>query len=361
MNRKNTIRWVAGLVLSLGMAAEAVAQGNTSREAGRATEFILYTQWMDAFRTCGREQPKLLPERFLERTSTAALTWESVFGANFLPATQADFFRGAIPLAGPYSGRKMVMGLYNPHWDAILLVLVSGNLPKNEDDLEEMRLPKGTGLLFMSGEAFRGEATGEPDFSTVLPGGGGRGPHPDEPLSPGIWRAQVRTMRRFNELYPAAAEEDPRLKASALGEIDTDADMERLIARVGVRLRCLVGLHQTPEWRAVAERMEQVLQLGLGSQMKRYFQNPIHEEFIDTYAKLPKTLKTGFRAYGCVANREGTLYLLVNQDYPRLYATVSVPVGRIRNPDAGTVDFEWYDLDQAEALLAAWESRPGAR
>lgn len=359
MNRIRTMLWAA--VLLLGTAIGALAQEGTGGQAIRATDFILYTQWMDAFRTCGREQPEMLPERFLERNSTAVLTWKAVIGAHFLPETQADFFRGAIPLAGPYSGRKMVMGLYNPHWDAILLVLVAGELPRNEEDLEAIRLPKATGLLFMSGEAFRGEVAGEPDFSTVLPGGGGRGAHPDEPLSPGIWRAQVRTMRRFNALYPASAEDDPRLKAWELGDIDTDEDLERLIVRVGVRLKCLEGMHLTPEWRAVAERMEQVLQLGLGSQMKRYFQNPLHAAFIDTYAKLPKTLKCGFRAYGCVANNEGTLYLLVNQEYPRLYATVSVPAGRIRNPEAGTADFEWYDLDQAEALLAAWESRPQVR
>jgi hypothetical protein len=346
--------------LAIGIAASAWAQGEgeAAKEAGRMTEFIMYTQWMDAFRTCGMEEPEKLPKLFLQPGSTAALEWAAAIEPNFLPETQADFFRGAIPLAGPYSGKKMVMGLFNPYWNAMMLLQVTGTLPQSREELEGARIPAATSLLFMSGEAFRGEQPEEPDFSTVLPGGGGHGAHPDEPLSAGIWRAQVLAMRRFNAVYPAQAEEDPRLKVSELGEWDKDRDLEMLIARVGVRLKCLEGMHLSPERSAVAERMEQVLQLGHLPHMKRYFEDPLHDTFVTTFAKLPDELKRGFRAYGCVAGGPGTLYLLVNQEYPRLYATVSVPAGRLENRDAGTVAFEWYDLDLAEELLAAWASSP---
>ncbi len=368
----------AAAALALGLAAGAPAQevAMTQEEAERTTEFMLYTQWMDAFRVCGMETPENLLKRFFWPGQSAEREWKGIFGesvkvvkgtvtnhvfvGNFLPETQADFIRGAIPLAGPFSGERMVMGLYNPHWNAIMLFEVEGELPKTEEEADK-KLPKATKMRFMSGEAFCGEHPEEPDFSTVLPGGAGRGAFPDEPLSPGLWRAQAKVMRRFNELYPARADDDPRLKESALGEIDTGRDMEMLIARVAVRLKGLEGMHLTPEWRAVAGRVERVLQLGLRSQMKRYFENPLHDTFVETFSKLPRSLKLGFRAYGCVANEEGTLYLFVNQDFPRLYATVSVPKGRLENPDAGTVDFEWYDLDQAEELLKVWEGRPGAK
>lgn len=354
------IALAAALALALGGMADASAQEEavTQEDADRMTEFVMYSQWMDAFRTCGMETPEKLPKLFLEPGSTAVLEWKAVIEPNFLPETQADFVRGAIPLAGPYSAKKMVMGLYNPHWNAVMLFLVSGELPHSEEEWDDMRMPKASNLRFMSGEAFCGEQPEEPDFSTVLPGGAGRGAFPDEPLSPGIWRAQAKVVRRFNELYPARADDDPRLKAGALGEIDPGRDMEMLIARVAVRLRGLEGMHLTPEWRAVAARLELVLQLGLRSQMKRYFANPLDDTFVTTFANLPKSFKRGFRAYGCVANGEGTLYLLVNQEYPRLYATVSVPKGRLENPEAGTVDFEWYDLDRAEELLKVWEERP---
>lgn len=369
----------AAVLVSAGPAATAPAQPSAEvearavREAGRVTEFAMYTQWMDAFRTCGMESPEKLQGKFFAPGSTADLEWKAAIEPNFLPETQADFFRGAIPLAGPFSARKMVMGLYNPHWHAILLVEVFADLPHSEeelrsrqDDWEEFRegalpdipLPKVTRLLFTSGEAFLGEDPDEPDFSTVLPGGGGRGEHPDEPLSPGLWRAQVKVMRLFDALYPAQADAEPKLRGASLSGTERDRDLERLIARVAVRLKCLEGMHLDPERRAVAERMEKVLQLGLRSQMKRYFANPLHDAFVTTYAGLPREFKSGFRAYGCVANGEGTLYLLVNRDFPRLYATVSVPRGRLENPDAGTVDFEWYDLDQAEELLKVWEERP---
>lgn len=346
--------------LALGWAAAGLAQEDAMdrEDTDRMTEFIMYSQWMDAFRSCGMKTPEKLPKLFLAPGSTAALEWKAVVEPNFLPETQADFVRGAIPLAGPYSAQKMVMGLYNPYWHAIMLFQVSGELPHSEEEWDELRMPKASNLRFMSGEAFCGEHPAEPDLSTVLPGGAGRGAHPDEPLSPGIWRAQAKVVRRFNELYPAQEDDDPRLKAGALGEIDTGRDMEMLIARIAVRLKCLEGMHLTPELRTVSQRMELVLQLGLRSQMKRYFANPLHDTFVTTYSNLPKRFKRGFRAYGCVANAEGTLYLFVNQDFPRLFATVSVPKGRLENPDAGTVDFEWYDLDQAAELLKVWEERP---
>lgn len=366
MKARSTGRWtaVAAWVL-LALAPAARADGEETAlppEAQRATEFIMYTQWMDAFRNCGMQEPEKLPKRFLAPGSTAALDWAAIIEPNFLPATQADFFRGAIPLAGPFSDRRMVMGLYNPHWNVILLLQTAAELPHTEEEAETMHLPRVTNLRFMSGEAFWGKDPEEPDFTTVLPGGAGRGPDPDEPLAVGICRAQARTMRRFNALYPETADDDPRLKARALGEVDADRDMERIIARVAVRLRGIQGMQETPEWRAVAARLEQVLQLGLRSHMKRYFDSPLHDAFVTTFSKLPKELKQGFRAYGCVANPEGVLYLFVNQDYPRLFATVTVPAGKLRDPE-GTrpADFEWYDLDQAEPILKVWLEGERAR
>lgn len=359
--------FAAAVVLALGWTAGGFAQEDsmTQEEADRLTEFAMYSQWMDAFRWCGMETPTNLVKRFFDRKSTAWDDWQAVVEPNFLPETQADFIRGAIPLAGPFSEKKMVMGLYNPHWNALMLFQVTGGLPRSEEEAGK-RMPLVTRFLFMSGEAFCGEEPGDPDLSTVLPGGAGHGAHPDEPLSPGLWRAQVKVLHRFNELYPAQRDADPDFRPAALGRVDPDRDMEMLISRVAVRLRGLQGMHNAvgqgmpppdPEWSAVAKRLELVLQLGLRSQMKRYFENPLHDTFVTTFSNLPKPFKRGFRAYGCVPNDEGTLYLFVNQDFPRLYATVSVPKGRLENPDAGTADFEWYDLDQAEELLKVWESR----
>lgn len=366
MNRRRMA--LAGAVaLALGWMTGASAQEDAmtreeaEREAGRMTEFIFYTQWMDAFRTCGMETPEKLPKLFLELGSTAAREWEAVVEPNFLPETQADFMKGAIPLAGPFSDRKMVMGFYNPHWNAILLVQVSGEWPKTEEEVDRARMPKVSNLLFMSGEAFCGERPEEPDFTTVIPGGAGHEGHSGEPLSPGLWRAQAKVMRRFNALYPAERDDDPRFRDGELLGYDKDRDMEMLIARVAVRLKCLQGMDEDPEALAIAHRMQQVLQFGSRMQMKRYFENPLHDTFVTTFARLPREMKSGFVAYGCVATAQGRLFVLVNKDYPRLYATVTVPAGRLETAEAGDVDFEWFDLDQAEALLAVWEEGEAAR
>ena len=355
---------LAAAVLAFGFAPESAAQASAEaeRDAGRMTQFILYTQWMDAFRTCGMETPEKLPKLFLDPGSTAAREWAAVVDPNFMPGTQADFMKGAIPLAGPFSDRKMVMGFYNPHWNAILLVQVTGDWPKTEEEVDSALLPKVSNLLFMSGEAFCGEHPEQPDFTTVIPGGAGHEGHPNEPLSPGLWRAQTKVMRRFNALYPAEADDNPRFKDDELLRgYDKDRDMEMLIARVAVRLKCLQGMDEDPEALGIAHRMQQVLQFGSRMQMKRYFENPMHDTFVTTFARLPHELKSGFVAYGCVATAEGRLFVLVNKDYPRLYATVTVPAGRLETAEAGDVDFEWFDLDQAEDLLKVWEEGEAAR
>lgn len=360
MNRTGSAIATAALALGLAAAAteaaDGMAQKEAAREAGRVAEFAMYTQWMDAFRTCGMETPGKLPKLFLEPGSTAELAWKAVVEPNFLPGTQADFFRGAIPLAGPFSARKMVAGLYNPHWDAIMLFQMSGELPHDAEGVAGTKLPQVSRLLFMSGEAFRGERPGKADLAAVLPGGAGHGEHPDEPLSPGLWRVQAGTMRRFNGLFPAEQDDAVQLKGQEWEDVDADRDMEMLLARVAVRLKCLEMMDGTPEALGVAHRMQQVLQFGSRMQMKRYFPNPRHDTFVTTYARLPREMKRGFVAYGYVPAGEGSLYLLVNREYPRLYATVSVPRGRVGNPDAGDADFEWYDLDMAEELLDVWES-----
>ena len=366
---KRTGRAIATAALVLGLVAVAAASAEVGTmtkeeaglEVGRTAECIMYTQWMDAFRRCGMDTPEKLPDRFIERKSTAELTWKAVVEPHFQPGTQADFFRGAIPLAGPFSARKMVAGLYNPHWDAIMLFLVSGELPHDAEEAAGTKVPKVSRLLFMSGEAFRGERPEKADLATVLPGGAGQGAHPDEPLSPGLWRVQAGTMRRFNGLFPAERDGDVQLKAQEWAELDTDRGMEMLVTRVAVRLKCLEMMDGTPEALGVAHRMQQVLQFGSRMQMKRYCPNPRHETFVTTYARLPREMKRGFVAYGYVPAEEGSLYLLVNREFPRLYATVSVPRGRVGNPDAGDADFEWYDLDMAEELLKAWESGRAAR
>ena len=101
----------------------------------------------------------------------------------------------------------------------------------------------------------------------MIPGGAGHEGHPNEPLSPGLWRAQTKVMRRFNALYPAEADDNPRFKDDELLRgYDKDRDMEMLIARVAVRLKCLQGMDEDPEALGIAHRMQQVLQFLKGTQ-----------------------------------------------------------------------------------------------
>ncbi len=259
------------------------------------------------------------------------------------PATPAftteqlqDFFAGAMVLPGPFDGRGAVFAYWNPWWDALLFVrTANGNLSSAD-------VPAVQSFVWTSGETFRGES--ESGMSTVAPSA--------TPLSVALWRAQSATRACFRERIGEGAGRAVRLHRSVT-DADPAAEWQRIQTRAGLRLRLASLLVGNPTNAAVAARCCALLRSGGKRELARHFDVREDRFFCRTLAALPAAVRAGFVPYGCIPAPEGTLYLFVNEEMPRLYATVSFPKGRLDGPFAGAVQMEWYDLGEADALLAA--------
>ena len=286
--------------------------------------------------------------------------WEEGAGREFSNEQIADFFSGAQVLVGPFNGLGAVFAYFNPWWDTLLVVQTECDaelVPEGADASFAAARPRSSAALrvkafeWISGETFRGEAASSPpSIRTVVPEG--------DPLSVEIWRVQRATVAKFDDVFPAGKMEDVKLHKGRIGarDIDRAAEFGRIQVRSGTRLKLLSLQMKSEEAVGVAVRMGDLLRSASVVMLKRHFTDPDHEFFCETFAKLNRrAFRSGFAPYGYIPTAEGALYVFVNRDLPRLYATASIPAGLV----AGTTDkpaiFEWYDLDQAAEHLAAWE------
>lgn len=347
--------WVATMTPARaegGPGADPAVEADVRRTAA----LMMYTKWMDAFRHCGMEEPERLAVRFLQ--GTGLRTWEREMAPYYEPVSLADFFMAAIPLLGPFDESHCLAGLYNPHWHAILLLQTEGTVPTADDD-EVGALPRVERMYFLSGEAFCGEADAEPEYGMVVPGGFGPTARPGEPLSPGIWRGCAKVLRRFDELYGPERMGKNGMRLAELGVLglDPQADRERLVGRVALHLKGRADMARDAKTAAMADRMEAVLRQASVALMGRYFAEAHHEAFVKSYSALEGPFHQGMVPYGYVEGDDGRLFLFVNREFPRIYATVSMPkkerIGDVKKAD---VQFEWFDLDNVDELLSLWDA-----
>ena len=323
-------------------AAITTAEAQDAPTPERMVLAAMHGEYLETLRETGMANPGKIAEFF---TDTAKSEWTLNIAPEFFDPLVADFFTAALMLVGPHDHEGGVFGFYNPWWDAILMLQTKGSLPKEEAD--KMAMPLVTRLAFVSGESFRGEkAEGAPTFETVVPG--------DDPISVSIWRVQDATVKKFDSLYPDV--EDTSFRAREFGARDNKAEFDRIQARAGLRLKFAHLLVQEPEQIAIADRIGEVLREATVSKVKEHFASPVHEFFAETLCELQPALRAGFDLYGYVPAGAGTLFIFVNKDVPRIYATVSFPAGRVQDPEKGNVIFEWYDLARADELLEVWKT-----
>ena len=284
--------------------------------------------------------------------------WQDGAGSAFSDEQISDFFAGAEVLLGPISGEGAVFAYFNPWWDALLVAqteIASGGgipAPGRSADIGPLAVKR---FEWISGETFRGDPPADPpSVRTVVPGA--------DPLSVEIWRVQRATLARFDAVYG----EDPGaevsfglrgiLKKAGLKELDRPAELARIQVRAGTRLKLLSLQMKNEEAVGVAIRVGDLLRSASVVMFKRHFTDPDHEFFCETFARLNlRAFRSGFVPYGYVPIADGALYVFVNVRLPRLYATVSMPAGLVDGETDRPAIFEWYDLDQAAELLAAWE------
>ena len=293
--------------------------------------------------------------------AVGAARWNDGIAAAFDDRQLGDFFAGAQTWIGAYDDEGAVGAWFNPWWDALLFFRTEkGSLPHSETETALDKNPEIAQLFFLSGETFRGKtnevAETPPSVRTTLPGA-------DEPLAVAVWRAQSVTLRRFDEAFPPNGDDGPRKKRlrdlEALAQADPGRETLRLQARSAVRLRMLSLLGKNKESFLVAGECVRTLRTGSAMALRHRFTSAVHNAFCRSLAKLPAPLRAGFDLSGYIPTEKGTLFVFVNKDMPRVFATVTFPAGRLSGGGAGDTAMEWYDLGQAADLLAAWESEKG--
>lgn len=337
----------------LGACALLAATGAGAADAGDTTvpaAKTLFVARVEALRTASSKDSSafagFLDESFREDGRIARKAWDGL-AAEFPPEQLADFFAGANVLVGPVSRNPIspdsntaawsgVIGLYNPWWDAFLVLRLN----------DILRIDR---LAFYGGEAFRGEASGRTSAtSTVVP--------VEEPLSRTLLRAQTKVVARFRELYPGeAAADEVRIPSRGVSR-----DLAAVKSRAALRERLMRGFLASSDGgitgvSAVAGKAQDVFRHGDANRLRRFFADPARHAFCDAFAELPADLREGFGLYGYVPAKEGTLFVFLNPAMPRIYATVSFPAGREEDADAGNVVFEWFDLAQAGEITQALE------
>ena len=312
----------------------------------RGALLAMHTDWADALRRTAVSDAAALEPFFAVDAFDA---WKEKT-CDELDATQlADFFNAAQVLVGAFDDKGAALAFWNPFWDALLFVRSGdGKLSVPGGRFSESQTPRVNDFAWTSGESFRGEPSDSrlPRTATVVPGG-------TEPLSVSLWRVQAETVAKFNALYPPETSETVRFRTGT-GEPGSKEDWSRIRARSALRLRMAPMLASSRVDFAVASRCTGLLRNGALWQLRDHFRDKDHDFFCETLSGLPEQLRSEFELYGYVPTPEGTLYYFVETGVPRLFATVTVPAGRLDRAAGPEVSMEWYDLDKAGELLDAW-------
>lgn len=363
---------LAAAACLVGVSSVAAPPSDVRKEDIRATQGAVHLAFAGALRNAAvtnsflfaREDPEIEPNfAAAARGFFTGMTWNQWtkdVAVEFSDEQITDFFAGAVVLLGPIGADGSVFAYFNPWWDALLVVQTTISEGKS---IPEPGKASNIGPLavkrfeWLSGETFRGETPSDsPSLRTVVPD--------SDPLSVEIWRVQRATLAKFDSVYGA----DPAGKVAFHGKqigaddgLDRAAEFSRIQVRAGTRLKLLSLQMKNEEALGVAIRVCDLLRSASVVMFKRHFTDPAHEFFCETFTKLNRrAFRSGFVPYGYVPTAEGALYVFVNANLPRLYATVSMPAGLVDGETEKPAVFEWYDLDQASELLAAWEAEQAA-
>lgn len=376
MKHKGLFGGLAAACLTGAMASAGPVQADggsaLTGDELNATRAAVHLAFADRLRHIGIEQSFLVPHEDEDFTpdfakearplfgAEAWTQWQEDAGREFSGEQVADFLSGAQVLMGPFNGTGAVFAYFNPFWDALLVVQSGCDAefaPDGADAAFAAAEPTTDEALrvvafeWLSGETFRGEtASNPPSIRTVVP--------EDDPISVEIWRVQRATLAKFNAVYPPESMGKVKLNKGRIGARDLDraAEFARIQVRAGMRLKLLSMQMKNETAVGVVIRVGDLLRSASVVMFKRHFTDPTHEFFCETFTQLDRrAFRSGFVPYGYVPTEEGALYVFVNRDLPRLYATASIPVGLVEGVTDRPAIFEWYDLDQAEEHLAAWE------
>lgn len=344
MDRK---RCCAALFLgAIAMTMTASSQESTTFREDLAVadgRMAFYMKVLADFRTIGMDKPDRAVEMYL---STSAQTkWRIQVARTLEASLMADFFTGAVPMHGPQSSLEGLSALYNPWWDAVLVLRVK----PIEADTSTLAHATVVEFHFLSGETFRGEALEEsPDdvrYRTVVPD--------DDPLSVEIWRVMSATRRRFEWLFPTDGAVTYGSFGATLAMLDGSREMKRIHVRGGLRLKFALMLLNDRSALGKSAVLANLVRTAGHYQLFTYFRDKDCFNMLRTLSEMPDVFRKDFIPYGYVPTEAGTQYLFINRKVSRLYATAAVPTGVGKDKPAS---LEWFDLAQSDELLKTWET-----
>lgn len=337
---------VLALSASAQSGGDAVTFGNVSKAltADAQSHVVTCASIASSFRTSAMENPMEAVDYFLDDKVKAR--WNGKIASEMSVQQLTDFFTAASTLSGPADRRAGMVGLYNPWWDAILLLNITSNATADFDNAPL----KISDYVFLSGETFRGEkADGVTRCVTVVP--------ESDPLSVELWRVTSGTRKKFMEMFPVEGQGGRSWSKLAKLRLELSEgegkEMERIQTRSALRLQHSLALLKNARDTGLASFITRLARKGNLYRLYKHFREPNSRVLLKPFSELPEITRKGFTPYCYVPTERATLYVLVNKDMPTLYVTVTL----MKDIKAETSSFEWYYLTQADELLAAWNNR----
>lgn len=304
-------------------------------------------------------------------------------GVALPPALAEDFLAGAQTLMGPNNCEGAVFAWWNPFWDALLFVKTGGGeLPdpvagaaspasdaaKGKGGVSAASLLGVEGASPDTGAAAKVSARGRPprierfvwiDGASFRGGDAGLAGDGDS-FSARLWRRQIATGRRFRELYPESDIPARNAEIAIRSEIENapQGDVRQALRVTAfVRLNAIKACLKNLERKSKAFRGAEFLRKSSGDDLVQAFDSFETRPFCRRFAMLPDKARQGFALYGCFegeGDEPDAMLVFVNEEMPRLYATGLFPKGILDKLDwpKYLIQFEWYDLKEAEKFLA---------
>lgn len=303
---------------------------------------LAYAEAVGTFREKAAEDPETAIKSYFG--SGVLADWMSRITSEILYPVQADFFQGGILMSGPQDSKSGIVAIYNPWWDAILL-LKGKLLESTGEAFSPLKIGE---FYFLSGETFRGEPIEEDEKKirrlTVIPEA--------DPISVELWRVTAASKNRFERVFA----NDDKVSWGALSETllkaNVKREMCRIACRAGLRLKLKLALLKNAEATGIGAHVVKMARDGNLFQLYSYFEEPNSRKLLSDFVQIPSMFRKDFTLYGYVPTSEGTLYIIVNRKFPRLYVTVSVPSDVPKSP----ASFEWFDLSKSAEMLAIWNA-----
>lgn len=304
---------------------------------------LLYAGIVTAFREVASDKPKAAVDFYF--SDKAKQKWDLDIAPELDAIALADFFTAGILLSGPQDKSAGIVGVYNPWWDAILLLKLS---PKVKGAEQSPHVEVVDFHLF-SGETFREEPVEKDETAirrvTVVP--------ENDPISAEVWRVTSATRKRFEATLPLEGTVTFSRLNKMIVNRDRKREMDRIAVRAGLRLKLTMQLLKNGKAMGHAMLVKKMTRDGNVLQLYSFFKEPGSRDMLRTFSEVPEMFRKDFEVYGYVPTKAAALYVAVNKKMPRLYVTATIPADVPKTP----ASFEWYDLTQADALLDAWNSR----